>query len=62
MAHWDDLKAELNDYCKENWGSMGKLAEYLGVHHQAVQRWLSEDVVPSYEVGKKMEDWLKEQK
>ena len=62
MANWDDLKTDLNNYCKDNHGSMRELATHLDVHFQAVNRWLNEDVVPSYEVGKEMEKWLKGRK
>ena len=64
MGHWDDLKVELNEYCSANRGSMNRLAEYLEVHRQAVQRWLNvdSDVSPQFDVGMKMRKWLKDQK
>ena len=62
MEFWESLRTSLNDYCDNNRGAMTDLAEHLDVHYQSVQRWLTGTHVPSYEIGKKMEAWLKEQK
>jgi len=61
MEFWESLRTSLMIHCENNRGAMADLAEHLDVHYQAVQRWLTGTHVPSYEIGKKMEEWLNAQ-
>ena len=62
MGNWDKLREELDAYCKENRGALTELANHLDAHYQSVQKWLAGDVMPSYEIGAKMKEWLEGRK
>jgi predicted XRE-type DNA-binding protein len=56
------LIAQLKEWTSQKRGRQSEIARMLGVSRSVVSDWLKGTVVPSWEAGKKLEQFLKKQR